>query len=136
MKTSEIVTTLAAYLAAVTGWAWDPAGAYASTQTGIFYGRIGTTPNRACGITLYATSDEPGDQVAGPRRVQFRFRGEPNRPASADDMADAAFDGLQGAMRVGGLLLIKRVSSAQLGIDGNGRPERADNYEIQPDLEA
>lgn len=137
MDDGTAVETVATILAAqVEGWVWRPTGpAYTAAEVGLFYGQIGTTPGRACGITPYLPTDDLSD-VPGVRRVQLRFRGEANKPRSADDLAQAAFAVLHGLMRVGGIHLMKRVSSAQLGIDGNGRRERADNYEIQPDLEA
>ena len=136
MDDGALVESVATILDAQTAWVWRSDGsAYPATETAIFYGRINTTPNRACGITLYATSDDLSE-VSGPRRLQLRFRSDPNKPRDADDMAQDAFDVLHGLMRVGGIHLMKRVSSAQLGIDGNGRRERADNYEIQPELEA
>ena len=68
--------------------------------------------------------------------MQLWFRGKPRARTDADDMAEDAFAVLHGLMRVGEIHLMKRVSSAQLGIDGNGRRQRADNYQIQPELEA
>lgn len=136
MREPDLVKSVATILAAGTGWAWRPAGpAYAAAETGVFYGQVGTTPNRACGITPYQPDDDLSD-VPGLRRVQLWFRGAPNDPDGADDLAEDAFAVLQGLMRVGGIHLMKRVSSAQLGIDGNGRRQRADNYQIQPELEA
>lgn len=136
MDDGALVESVATILAAGAGWAWRPDGsAYLASETAIFYGQIGTTPNRGCGITLYNTSDDLSE-VSGLRRVQLRYRGDPNARRGADDLAQDAFDVLHGLMRVGGIHLMKRVSSAQLGIDGNGRRERADNYEIQPELEA
>ncbi|WP_419704988.1 phage tail terminator protein [Promicromonospora sp. NFX87] len=138
MRDSDLVKQVATILAAGTGWAWRPTGpAYTATETGVYYGQVSTAPDaphRACGITPYGPTDDLSD-VPGLRRVQLWLRGDKGDPDSADDLADAAFDILHGLMRVGGIHLMKRVSSAQLGIDGNGRRLRADNYEIQPELE-
>lgn len=135
MRDSDLVKSVATFLAAGTGWAWEP---HVSGQVAIWYGQIGDGFDRACGITLYDPGvNDPGADVGGPRRLQLRFRGAPGDRDSADDLAQDAFDVLNGAMRIGGIHLIRRLpnSSAQLGIDGSGRRERADNYSIQPDLE-
>lgn len=135
MQDSPLVISLAQILADANVGLWTPGVAYPAGSTGIFYGQIGTTPNRAIGLTLYDTRDDLSG-ISGPRRVQARYRGEPDAPTDADDLAQEVFDVFQGLMRVSGIHLIRRLSSAQLGIDGSRRRERADNYEIIPDLEA
>lgn len=135
MREPDLVKSVATILAAGTGWAWRPAGPkYLPLETGVYYGQVGSDTDRACGITPYLPEDDLSD-VPGLRHVQLWFRGNPRDPDDADDMAEDAFAVLHGLMRVGGIHLMKRVSSAQLGIDGNGRRQRADNYEIQPELE-
>lgn len=116
-------------LAAHTGWAWRPTGAYTGTEVGVFYGPIGAAPDRAVGVTLYAGDDELETGLTV-RRVQVRYRGAPRDPAGADRLADAGFAALQGLTRTSGLSLVTRVLVARLGTDSNARQERADSYQI------
>lgn len=136
MTDDELTTKLCELAASVGAGVWRRDGpAYANPETGIYYGQIGSTAHRGIGITLYATTDaDLRNELPGPRRAQFAFRGAPDIPNSANVIAQSVFDGLHGMSRVAGIFLIRRVSSAQLGVDGNRRPERADNYEIQIDL--
>ena len=125
-----MVKTLAGILAGRTGWAWKPGGpAYAPGEVGIFYGAIASSPDQAVGLTPYAIGDDIENGLAT-RRVQVRFRGTPGDPTGADRLAGEAFAAVQGLVRVAGLSEVSRVSSAQLGPDGNGRQERTDNYQI------
>lgn len=129
MDDVTLTQTVAATLATRTGWAWQPASPYTVDQVGIFYGPIGTTPDKACGIRVYLPSDDLATGLKV-RQVQLRFRGTPGDPAGADVLADQAFSALHGLARVAGLNLVTRVSMAQLGADDNGRQERTDNYQI------
>lgn len=141
MDDDMLVTRVIETLADRCGWAWRPAGpAYTAAETGLHYGPIGTTPDRAVGVTLYATDDDlllDGSRYsAAVRRVQIRFRGAKNDPTSADQLASAAFRALQGLSRVAGLNHAQRILTAPLGVDGNARTERADSYIVIPDTEA
>lgn len=109
---------------------WRPAGpVYTAAETGIFYGAIGATPDRAIGVSVYATDD---DVVTGEatRWAQLRYRGPRNAPNGADTIAGAVFTAVHGTYHAGGIARLVRTSSAPLGADGNGRQERADNYQI------
>lgn len=130
MNDADLTEYIAYVLATAALGAWRPAGpVYAASETGIFYGAIGASPDRAIGVTVYATDD---DLVTGKasRWVQLHFRGSPNAPRSADDMAGAAFDALHGRHHAGAVSRFIRTSSAPLGADANGRQERSDNYQI------
>lgn len=131
MNSEQLVNAIATVLAgAHDDWAWQPNGpAYTASQVGIFYGAIGPAPDRAIGITPYMGLDDHVTTLAI-RRVQLKFRGAPRNPSSADALADAAFETLQGLARVAGLNLVTRESFAPLGADSNDRQERTDNYQI------
>lgn len=136
-----LVTRVIETLANRCGWAWRPNGpTYTATETGLYYGPIGTTPDLAVGVTLYATDDDlllDGSRYsASVRRVQIRFRGAKGDPTSADQLASAAFRALQGLSRVAGLNHAQRILTAPLGVDDNARTERADSYIVIPDTEA
>ncbi|GAB2457533.1 minor capsid protein [Xylanimonas ulmi] len=130
---TETVYAVAQVLADAGVGAWRPNGpGFTAGEVGIFYGQIGTTPDRAIGVTRYTRLDfVPGDRH--PVRVpylQVRVRGA-TAPNSADDLADAVDGVLQGLTRVGGLNYVERVSGpAPLGPDGNGRQELTINYRV------
>lgn len=127
-----MVKALCFVLASRAGWAWAPTGQYEPEDVAVFYGALGTAPDRAVGVTPYAPSDDLETGLAV-RRVQIRHRGAPYSPSDADDLADTTFAALQGMARVAGISLVVRVSSVRLGADGNGRQERTDNYQITLD---
>lgn len=108
-------------------------GAYvteaASSQVQIVYGAIGSTPDRAIGVTVYGGLDEVTE---GPpiRLVQLRIRGAARDRRSANQIAESAFSALHGLVSTDGIFLSERVSFARLGSDGNGREERTDNYQM------
>lgn len=117
-------------LATRNGWAWRPAGpGYTADEVGVFYGPLGTSPDRAVGVALYTADDDVRTGLAA-RRVQVRHRGARGRPDGADELASLTFTALQGLARVAGIALASRVLVAHLGADENGRQERADSYQI------
>lgn len=140
MRDDEIVTALIETLAARTGWFWDPSGPYPPSGPALFYGAIGTEPDEAVGVTIYAADDGVISDGAGygyaVRSVQIRFRGAPYDPAGADRLASTAFGAVQQLSRVAGLNHVERFQVARLGVDSNARTERADSYFVIPDTEA
>lgn len=128
MDTSTLTTTVCTLLDAAGVGKWRPSG-YTAAEVGIFYGAIGSTPDRAIGVTTYLQSDDVVTGLAV-RRVQIRCRGARGTPNGADVIADAAFAALHRTYHVSGLASIARTSTAPLGADGNGRQERTDNYVI------
>lgn len=99
----------------------------------VFFKQLPTSPDRAVALTVYATQDEPDENVTV-FRAQFMFRGAPNRGTDVDDFADDVFMWFQGLRdRTYGsveLRFARRVSSVQLGVDESKRSERADNYAL------
>ena len=89
--------------------------------------RIPAAPDAAIGVTVYLTVDELATSA---RRAQFRFRGAPHDPFGPDRLSDAVFRLLHMRHHDGHISRMKRESSAVLGMDGNSRDERTDNYEI------
>jgi len=130
MDDTTLTITLAQLLADGTGWPWRPTGpAYDPSEVGIYYGAIAPAPDQGVGLRVYY-ADDPHPVGVRVRRVQLRFRGARNDPASADTLAAAAFTALHGLARVAGLSLVTRVLVAQLGTDESARQERADSYQI------
>jgi len=132
----ELTTTLCTILddAGVGVYRAD-GSAYTAGEVGIFYGPVGTSPDRGVGVTLYhKDEDDLANGLQGDRRVQFRVRGAPGVRNGANVLAQAVEDALNGLSRTAGLFLVKRVQMAQLGTDGNNRSERADSYQITFDL--
>jgi hypothetical protein len=107
------------------------------STTQIFLKQLPTSPDRCLAITSYATSDEAKITLSS-MRIQFWFRGTPNDSVDVDDLADAAFNVLQGMENrtYGSVHLVQcnRVSSSPLGLDENKRAERSDNYEVDVDV--
>jgi hypothetical protein len=144
-----LTKSLCEWLGGIEGWAWRETGEPYSddavapdvdlspedelapdvSEVGVFYGRLKPSPDRAVGVRIYGTTDVAHEFV-GWRRAQLRFRGDPDRPDGADELAVAAFARLQGLSRLGGISGVHRESMAPLGADQNGREERSDNYII------
>ncbi len=130
MDDVEVVTAICEALAMAGVGQWRPAGpGYSASEVGIFYGAIGSTPDLAIGVTLYAAGDPIGEG-APDRFVQVRSRGDRGAPHGADRLAGAVFRALHGTHHTGGIARIARTSTAHLGADENGRQERTDNYRI------
>lgn len=131
--TVDLVTGVAEMLAAAEVGAWRPTGTYVDGETAIVLGPPPQSPERAVALTSYPVSDdaELSDVVVG---LQVRFRGSRD-PRDVDDLADAVYEVLHGArgLVLGGVhtAQIYRQSALPLGLDGNARPERADNYYLQ-----
>jgi hypothetical protein len=138
--TSDLLTGIAAHLAAAGAGVWNPTGVYTAGQTGIYIAVMppGTATNsgfdKAIVLTDYDTGGgNTGGDVAP--RLQVRCRGIRNDPLSVvaikADVRDA-LEGLDavvfGTVTVSG---INHASGAPMGIDANGRHERSDNYDIQ-----
>lgn len=112
---------------------YRPTSAYSADETAIVFGVPGQNPPRQIALAVYNNTDDAAlsDSVV---LLQVRVRGADADPFGADDLADAVFDDLQGF--IGNLpngirvVYAKRNSTFPLGIDGNGRQERTDNYEL------
>ena len=89
--------------------------------------RVPPTPDVAIGVTVYLATDS---LLTHTRRAQFRFRGAPNDPFGPDRIADQVFRLLHMRHHDGHVSRISRESIASLGMDGNKRDERTDNYDI------
>ncbi|MEV6413845.1 minor capsid protein [Kribbella sp. NPDC051718] len=112
---------------------YQATGAYAANDIAIVLGVPGQNPAAQIALAVYNNGDDATLSDSTPM-VQVRFRGQNADPVGADDLADAVFDDLQGftgnlpnGIRV---VFAKRNSTFPLGIDGNGRQERTDNYEL------
>lgn len=131
--TTDLLTGVAQLLAARSVAEWKPTGAYDAAEIGIVLGVPTQQPISLVALAAYANVDSPAlsDSTVG---LQVRVRGPNADPTPADDLADAVFDVLQGFR--GDLpnevhvVYAKRTSTYPLGIDGNGRQERTDNYDL------
>lgn len=125
--------TLTKYICAalgdIDGWSWAETGNYSAGVVGVFYGAIGPSPDKACGVRVYAATDNDIEHTHW-RRVQLRLRGAKRRPDGADELAGQALDVLPRLSRVGGISGVSRLSMAPAGADENGREERTENYLI------
>lgn len=107
--------------------------AYQPGEIPVTIKRLPANPDKAVAVTAYSTDDE----LILPVRtvyVQFRFRAAGAR-TDVDDFAEEVFDILQGKHNFAlpnGVVVsrARRVNAAPLGVDENGRDERADNYEL------
>ena len=92
-----------------------------------------TSPDAAVALNLYDSLDEV-EVARGTHRVQAMFRGAPDDSLTCDDLADAVFDlwHAREGLWIGGLhvVLMSRVSRIPLGMDGDNRSMRSDNYEL------
>jgi len=92
---TNLLTGLAAYIAAAGIGTWDPTTPYGDTETGITLYTMPQKPDRIICLSAYGVSDDPSlsDSVLG---VQVRCRWGAEDPRYADDLADAIFDLLHG----------------------------------------
>lgn len=136
MDDATLTKLICSILGEIPGWDWhasdedldgDEPYAPPSGAVVIFYGALGTEPDKAAGVRVYGSTDE---QDLGWRRVQLRLRGEPGRPDGADVLAASAFAALHGLSRLGGISSISRQSMAPAGADDNRREQRTENYLI------
>lgn len=130
----DLLSGVAAHLAAGGIGTWKPSGAYLPTDLNpIFVTAVPATPDRVIVLTPYTVSDDASmsDSVQG---MQVRLRGTKD-PRTVQDIDDRIFDRLHGAHGVtlpGGMRLVmcERRSGTPLGTDGNGRHERTSNYHL------
>jgi hypothetical protein len=130
--TSDLLTTLAVRLHAQGVAVWKPAGGYTASDIAITFGRLPSTPDRAIALAAYGVDQFADDPVNtdSTQGVQLRLRGTTD-PRVVDDIADRAFDALQGWQNpAAGILLCTRRINAPMGVDGNSRWERADSYHL------
>lgn len=131
--TTDLLTGIAQVLALDGVGVWKPSGTYAADEIGIVLGVPTQDPPSLIAIAAYNAIDDPSlsDSTA---QVQFRVRGPSADPGPADDLADGIFDSLQGrhGAVLNGITLVyaRRTSTLPLGVDGNGRQERTDNYDL------
>lgn len=134
MTDDELTQTLAQILAEAGVGVWRPTGpGYTAGETGIYYGALEETTDRAVGVTVYAPVTDDVQTGMTERRVQIRCRGRRAMKNDADVLAGDVFAALHKLSRRAGLLLVRRESFAPLGPDGNGRQERTENYTVTID---
>ncbi|WP_417555593.1 minor capsid protein [Microbacterium sp.] len=135
MDDETLTIRLCEIVGALPLFAWRPSGpAYVPSEIGVFYGTLGDGPDRAVGIRVYSSIDDPDLHS---RRVQLHIRGARYEPFGADRIADILFAVLHERPRGDGMASILRTSVAPLGADDNGREKRTENYLITLDnLEA
>jgi len=127
---ATLTMLICATLGTIPGWDWnpdDPEHVYAKDAVVIYYGALGTEPDKGVGVRVYGTTDE---RDLSWRRVQLRLRGERGRPDGADRLSAPSFAILHGLSRLGGISSITRQSMAPAGADDNRREERTENYLI------
>jgi len=131
--TASLLTVVAQLLASTGVAVWKPTGAYTDSEVGIVLGVPTQSPPAQVALAAYGTSDDPAlsDSVV---QMQVRMRAAGADVRKVDDLADTVFDALQGlrgaTVGSGRLVYARRHSTLPLGVDGNGRFERTDNYTL------
>jgi hypothetical protein len=131
--TTDLLTAIAEHLDAQGVAVWKPAGGYTSSDIALTFGRLPSTPDRAIALAAYGVDQFADDPVNtdSTQGVQLRMRGIPHDPRSVDEIADQAFDALQGwRAPAAGIILCTRRLNAPMGVDANQRWERADSYHL------
>lgn len=129
VRVATVRTALAQYLDAQGVAAWlEPPETYPADARAVTLRDLPSEPDAAVAIEVYDVRDDlvlPDVEI----RVQLLFRA---RGEAVDDFADDAFDVLHGRhhFQAGALVIqrCRRISTAPLGPDDNGREQRADNY--------
>jgi hypothetical protein len=133
--TTDLLTGLAEHLAAAGVGTWRASGAYTAAETGIVIRGIPQTPDRLITLAPYPLDGGGHRGMADhDTALQIRLRGTED-PRVCDDLADAVFTALDsigsaGPVDLGGVKVVDmwRQSYTSLGVDGNGRWERSENY--------
>lgn len=129
---SDLLAGVAQLLDADNVAVWNPTGTYADSEIGIVIGPPSQSPPSLVALAAYNNSDDPSGSDSTVF-LQVRSRAPDDDPRKASALSSGVFNSLQGLRAtVNGIRIVygKRNSSAQLGIDGNGRQERTDNYEL------
>lgn len=129
---SDLLAGVAELLAADGVAEWDPTGTYTDNEIGIVIGPPSQSPASLVALATYNNSDDPGG-ADSTVFLQVRSRAPDDDPRKANALSGGVFNSLQGLRAtVNGIRIVygKRNSSAPLGVDGNGRQERTDNYEL------
>lgn len=132
---TDLKTGAAAHLAADAVGAWRPDGsAYLPGETAIVTGRLRDDPDKQIALATYhiPNGNSGADVVYA---IQARIRGEANDERSADDLAEAVTDSLNGLPYVvWGDTAISQVylqSGVELGPDASNRTEHTLNFYVQ-----
>lgn len=138
---STVVAGMAAFLAAGTGWTYDPAAAIPANATPLGVASLPEGFDTATAVTTYPGGPEP-DVVNGWEYPRMQVRVRAVNPLDALELDRAAFDVLQGAGDVtlpGGVWFLQDCYALQseaqpLGQDANGRWEFVRNYQLSTEL--
>jgi hypothetical protein len=130
----EMLVVLLSLLDAQDVGVWRPTGVpvYTRTETGLYYGSVGTETDRGVALARYGRRDigKPGDAVRT-RRMQAFVRGKPGNIADADRLAQDVDDVFQGLSRHAGINDVTRLNGPNpLGTDGSKRSELSLNYTV------
>ena len=133
MDDETLTNRICAIIGALPTFAWRPGDddpLPTEAEIAVSYGTIPDAPDRAVGVRVYSTIDDP-DLLS--RRVQLHIRGGRRQPFGADRIAGVLFAVLHDRPRGDGFVSIQRTSAAPLGADDNGRELRTENYLITLD---
>jgi hypothetical protein len=132
---------MAAFLAAGTGWTYDPDAAIPAGVTPLGVAALPEGFDTAAAVTTYPGGPEP-DVANGWEYPRMQVRVRAVNPLDALELDRAAFDVLQGAGDVtlpGGVWFLQDCYALQseaqpLGQDENGRWEFVRNYQLSTEL--
>jgi hypothetical protein len=137
--TRDLLTGIAQIIADSNIAVYNPTGIYQSTDTGIVFMTVPSTPDRAVMLWAVPLTDATVTPM-GKTLVQVRVRGLPNQPLDTEDLGDAIFDLLQGIRShpLGSVNIIQmlRNSSIPNGQDSAKRFERIDHFYVDLDYPA
>ncbi|ROO51077.1 hypothetical protein EDC02_5941 [Micromonospora sp. Llam0] len=133
--TSRLIAGLAQHLEDAGVGTYRPDGsAYAAGETAIVQRLIPISPDRVITLAPYPIGTSLPGMADHLTAVQVRVRGLPGDSRDCDDLADSIFDVLDSLGRAtwSGIPIVDmwRQSYTSLGQDGNGRPERSENYYV------
>lgn len=130
--TNDLANGLIDYLVSVgIGVKVTGSAVFQSTDTALVLETLPQTPDKAVAITIYPVTDDPtlSNSVAG---VQVKARAAGPDPTAVNDLTDSVFDALQNLTKTlsTGVVVqqILRKSGVPLGLDGQMRRVRSENY--------
>ena len=135
--TTDLLSGLAALLAANGLGVYNPSGVYLPTDTGIIIGTVPQDPDSVICLTPYTLTDANPDPYQADQQVsvQIWLRGASGDPRPVMDLENAIYGTLHGLAGVtfgsAYMLVAWRHNEASLGQDSRSRSQRVANYYLR-----